>query len=367
MFYRILFAFLFLALSRQPARAANQLVFSSEGVFFGGDDQGTGAYLGVDINEVTQERLSALKLKEERGVEVLVVDQDSPAGKAGLKPQDVILSMNGTNIESGPQLRRLIRETPPGRTVTLAISRDGQAQTFKVELGDRTKAWSWKGTEHTWGMEMPKVTVMPSLPEMEFPGSVVVVHSSMRSGLMVENLTAQLGEFFGVKSGRGVLVRSVDKGSRADQAGMRAGDVIVRINDEKIDDTSDFSRALRTLKAGKSSIALVRDKREQTLTIALPERKQSMLGVPAGDLAELQEDVSDALSDAGEAMEEWTSVPLQKALDEQRQTWEKTRKVWESSELQRQLKSLQKELNEKTLPELQKKLDGLKWRACDFI
>jgi membrane-associated protease RseP (regulator of RpoE activity) len=367
MFYRILFTLLFLALSRQPSRAANQLVFSSEGVFFGGDDQGTGAYLGVDINEVTQERLSALKLKEERGVEVLVVDQDSPAGKAGLKPQDVILSINGTNIESGPQLRRLIRETPPGRTVTLAISRDGQAQTFKVELGDRTKAWSWKGTEHAWGVEMPKVTVMPSLPEMEFPGSVVVVHSSMRSGLMVENLTAQLGEFFGVKSGRGVLVRSVDKGSRADQAGMRAGDVIVRIDAEKIDDTSDFSRALRTLKAGKSSIALVRDKREQTLTITLPERKQSMLGVPEGDLAMLQEDVTSALSDAREAMEEWTGPPLQQALNEYRKTWDQKSTQWRSGEFQRQMKALEKEWNEKTLPELQKKLNELQWRSCDYI
>ena len=65
-----------------------------------GEETGTGSYLGVDISDVTSERLAALKLKDERGVEVTMVDQDAPAGKAGLKEHDVILTMNGTNVES---------------------------------------------------------------------------------------------------------------------------------------------------------------------------------------------------------------------------------------------------------------------------
>src|SRR5690242_16152315 len=76
------------------------------------------AYLGVDLRDVTTDRLSALKLKEERGVEVTMVDQDAPAGKAGLKEHDVILTMNGTNVDSVEQLRRMIHETPAGRTVS---------------------------------------------------------------------------------------------------------------------------------------------------------------------------------------------------------------------------------------------------------
>jgi len=67
------------------------------------EDSGTGSYLGVDISDVTTDRLGALKLKEEKGVEVTMVDQDAPAGKAGIKEHDVILSMNGTPIESGVQ------------------------------------------------------------------------------------------------------------------------------------------------------------------------------------------------------------------------------------------------------------------------
>jgi C-terminal processing protease CtpA/Prc len=97
----------------------------------------------------------------------------------------------------------------------------------------------------------------------------------MRSGLMVENLTPQLGEFFGARNGHGVLVRSVEKGSRADKAGLRAGDVIVRVGDQPVHDTSDFTHALHTRSAGSVTVGVIRDKKEQTITITLPERKDS--------------------------------------------------------------------------------------------
>src|SRR5438270_8292128 len=93
------------------------MVFPSEG----------GAYLGVDVQDVTSDRLSQLKLKEERGAEIEMVDQDAPAGKAGLREHDVILSFNGEPVESVEQLHRMIRETPAGRSLALGISRDGQA------------------------------------------------------------------------------------------------------------------------------------------------------------------------------------------------------------------------------------------------
>ncbi|PYX77053.1 MAG: hypothetical protein DMG72_03215, partial [Acidobacteria bacterium] len=98
---------------------ATESSYSSFGDAYGypSEEFGTTSYLGVDITDVSADRLSALKLKEERGVEVTMVDQDAPAGKAGLKEHDVILTMNGANIESGAQLRRMIHETPPGRVV----------------------------------------------------------------------------------------------------------------------------------------------------------------------------------------------------------------------------------------------------------
>ena len=237
---------------------------------FSSEDSGTGAYLGVDINDVTTERLSALKLKELNGVEVTMVDQDAPAGKAGIKEHDVILTMNGTTIVSGAQLRRMIRETPAGRVVTLGLSRDGQPVTVKVQLGDRHNEVS---------MNMPNVHVnIPELhvmPDIDIPAmNMVVVTSSARSGLMVENITPQLGDFFGVKNGNGVLVRSVEKGSRAEKAGFRAGDVVVKVNDQAVHDTSDFSHAVKSRNGNSVNVSIMRDKREQTITLTLPEKKE---------------------------------------------------------------------------------------------
>lgn len=241
---------------------------------YSSEESGTGAYLGVDISDVSTERLSALKLKEEKGVEVTMVDQDAPAGRAGIKEHDVILTMNGTPVESAAQLRRMIHETPAGRVVTFDLSRDGQPLTVKVQLGDRHKEFSYtpKDKEKDFHFSMPQ---MPNLPDFDMPQvNVVVVHSSARSGLMVENLTPQLGEFFGVKNGNGVLIRSVEKGSRGEKAGFRAGDVIVKVNDQPVHDSSDFTQALRS-RHGSVSVGVIRDKKEQNLNLTLPERKDS--------------------------------------------------------------------------------------------
>jgi membrane-associated protease RseP (regulator of RpoE activity) len=236
------------------------------------EEGGASSYLGVDIADVSPERLGELKLKEEHGAEVTMVDQDAPAGKAGLHEHDVIVSLNGAAVESAAQLRRMIRETPPGRVVSLGISRDGQPLTIKVQLADRHKSTGW---DQNGKFEMPKMPKMPDLPDFDLPVSVVVVHSGMRSGLMVENLSPQLGEFFGVKSGKGVLVRSVEKGSRGEKAGFRAGDVVVKVNNQPVHDSSDFTHALRSSSGGAASVTVMREKKEQTLTLTLPEKKDS--------------------------------------------------------------------------------------------
>ena len=114
----------------------------SEAFGYSSEDFGGGSYLGVDTRDVTTDRLSDLKLKEEHGVEVTMVDQDAPAGKAGVKEHDVILNLNGNQVESVEQLRRMIREIPPGRIVNLGISRDGQPMTLKAQLADRKKTFA---------------------------------------------------------------------------------------------------------------------------------------------------------------------------------------------------------------------------------
>jgi len=233
---------------------------------FGGYEGGS-SYLGIDTQDVTPQRVGPLKLKEERGVEVLTVDQDAPAGKAGLKEHDVILEFNGTKVEGVEHLRRMIREIPPGRTATVAVSRDGKPMLFKVQLADKGQAMRMSGTRK---IMIPR----PVIPDFDFPAVDVMVQTSgSRSGAVVENLTPQLGDFFGARNGEGVLVRSVEKGSAAEAAGLKAGDVIVRVENEHITDRGDWKTALRNHRRGKVSVGIIRDKKEQTISSTMPEPK----------------------------------------------------------------------------------------------
>jgi serine protease Do len=348
--------------------AADQLTFDTGDSYgFSSEDWGSGSYLGVDTRDITPDRLPALHLKDERGVEVTMVDQDAPAGKAGLKEQDVILTLNGAEVQSVEQLRRMIRETPPGRVVTLGLSRNGQAMTIKVELADRKKNYSRNFGPDTkqFKFNMPMMPAMPAMPDMDLPVSIVVVHSSARSGLMVENLTPQLGDFFGAKNGQGVLVRSVEKGSSADKAGFRAGDVIVKVNGEAIHDSGDFSHALRSRKDNTASISVIRDKKEQTITITLPERKQSDLfresldvNIPAID-AETRDELSKLQSEMAHLtpeMEEAINRELELVKPQiERETREAHRR---SEEIKRQMRDVQREWRDHQR-EIERELKGL--------
>jgi len=291
---------------------------STQSYVFSSDEGGTASYLGIDIADITPERLSALKLKEERGVEVTTVDQDAPAGKAGIREHDVILTMNGTTIESGAQLRRMIHETPPGRVVTLGLSRDGQPMTVKVQLADRQKEFpSFKGPDIH--VQIPEIHI----PDIDIPSwNMIMVTSSERSGLTVENITPQLGEFFGVKNGNGVLVRSVEKGSRGEKAGFRAGDVIVKVNDESVHDTSDFSHAMKSRDGNSVSVSVVRDKKEQNLNLTLPDRKEhswfeeeSFDAEPLTD-AENTYELSELQDELAKMQSQVTLANAQKAMEE---------------------------------------------------
>src|SRR5580692_4856301 len=148
---QVLTAIAMLPLMLTPSNAAQRWTLDSTQPFgIPSEDSGTSSYLGVDIVDITSDRLGALKLKEEKGVEVTMVDQDAPAGKAGIKEHDVILTMNGAPVESKTQLQRLIHETPAGRVVSLGLSRDGQPMTIKVQLADRRNEFAHMGKEGDW-------------------------------------------------------------------------------------------------------------------------------------------------------------------------------------------------------------------------
>jgi serine protease Do len=222
---------------------------------------GGGSYIGVMMQEVDSERAKALKLHEEGGVEITVVEQDSPAEKAGLKVGDVVLKYNGQRVEGMQQFARMVHETPAWREVKIDISRAGVAQTVIVKVAQRK-------TQH---MEMGEAPQMPErfdihIPDM--PRGFMTLRSSVL-GVEAESIDGQLAQYFGVKDG--VLVRSVLKGSAAEKAGIRAGDVIVKIDDARVATPADISGRLRTLHGKAASVVVMRDHKELTVSVSISD------------------------------------------------------------------------------------------------
>jgi serine protease Do len=331
---------------------------------FSSDDQPGGtSYLGVDTRDITPDRVSALKLKDESGVEVTMVDQDAPAGKAGIQEGDVILTINGNKVESVEQLRRMIREIPPGRVTNVGISRDGRPMNFQVKLATRERFMSMD-TVKAYKFKMPEIPPIPPI-DIESPVSVVVVHSSLRSGLVVENLTRQLGEFFGAKDGQGVLVRSVERGSQADKAGFRAGDVIVRVEKDAIHDTGDFRHAMRSHRSDKQvSVGIIRDKKEINVTLPLPENRDSgrllldeerfevpdididadMLEKLDVEVARLKPQITLAMREAQRSIEKASREFCKQQRNEMQKEMRR-----QQNEMQRHQKEMQQQLHDQTL------------------
>src|ERR1700722_11265407 len=199
-----------------------------------------GTYLGVNLAEIDTNRAKELKLKEDYGAEISRVEENSPAEKAGVKPGDVVLEYNGQRVEGMEQFGRMVRETPPGREVKLTISRDGAVQTLTAVLGLRKFPFSGNFPP---GFEVPEFH-MPDIPQI-----FTTIRSPML-GVEAESLGSQLAVYFGVKEG--VLVRSVLDNTAAQKAGVKAGDVVVKVDGMGVTTPSELSTAVRTANAKKT-------------------------------------------------------------------------------------------------------------------
>jgi serine protease Do len=218
-----------------------------------------GSFLGIGLKEIDSDRAKELKLREESGVEITRVEENSPAAKAGLKVADVVLQYNGQRVEGIEQFSRFVHETPPGREVKLTVSRDGNLQTIVARIGSR-KAMAWAPA----APEMPRVE-MPPMPDI--PHNLMMWRSSML-GIEAEPLRGQLAEYFGAKEG--VLVRAVTRDSAAEKAGLKAGDVILKVNGTSVTTPGEITSVVRSLEAKKSvPIVLLRDHREMTVSATL--------------------------------------------------------------------------------------------------
>jgi hypothetical protein len=230
-------------------------------------DNDTG-WLGVAADEVTADRAKDARLSSERGVYVASVQAGSPAEKAGLKKGDVILSYDAQSVQGAQQFRRLVRETPPGRTISLAVWRDGNSQQFSVKIGERgdqEESFVFPGMHGDHGP-------LPRDFKFHFDMPSVWDFSGPRLGINAQDLDGQLGAYFGAPDGKGVLVTEVLPDTPAEKAGLKAGDVITRVEGKQIGTTSDLRENLRAKSAtGDITLNILRRGSAMTLRVKLPK------------------------------------------------------------------------------------------------
>jgi serine protease Do len=217
-----------------------------------------GGYLGVRLADIDSERAKALKLGEDRGVEIKAVMEGSPADKAGIQPGDVMLSYNGEQLLGAQQLSRLVQETPPGRKVKVQYWREGKTLSAVVVVG----AMSLPNNNPFQGFPLPNWQA----PAIDVPAPFLVWRNSA-VGIEFEHVDAQLAGYFGVKGG--ILVRSVQHGSPAERAGLRAGDVIFSVAQQTLSGEHDFSSLLRQ-HGSAVPVSVMRDHKRVDVTISLP-------------------------------------------------------------------------------------------------
>jgi len=223
----------------------------------------------VGVAEIDAERVKALNLKEERGVEVKSVDDDSPAAKAGVKVGDVILEYNGQRVEGDEQFVRLVQETPVGRQAKLLIVRAGAPQTLTATIGVRPgNGFFWNGDDGIKHLQSHMRQMEIHMPDTPRP---LISWQSRTLGVESESLNSQLAEYFGVKEG--ALVRSVIKGTAAEKAGIKAGDVITKVGDQKVAAPKDITNALRSASSAKAiPITVTRERKEMTVSVTIEDK-----------------------------------------------------------------------------------------------
>jgi len=204
-------------------------------------------WLGVSVQELTPSLRETMKAGNRSGLLITDVVEGSPADDANLREEDVLLSFDGKSVEKADEFTELVRNTPPDKKVKVKILRDGEERELEVTVGAR-KSESWVGG-HGWGKN-PGMVWMGDWP---------------RLGVQVQDLNKDLAPYFKVEEKNGVLVLEISKDGPAGKAGLKAGDVITRVGDEKITDSDDLISALHDYEEGdKVKIEYVRQGKNST-------------------------------------------------------------------------------------------------------
>ncbi|HEV2221588.1 MAG TPA: PDZ domain-containing protein [Candidatus Acidoferrales bacterium] len=239
------------------AAQGQQLFAQTQGLLDASDDAG---WLGIEIAEVTPEKAKEFKLPRPEGVIVSEVLPDGPSAKAGLQAKDVILEYDGQPVEGTVQFRRLVRETPPGRSVPVEVVRNGHDEKLTVQVGNNARSMDTRLRE---ALPPRNFNFKFSMPEL-FPGMTPVL------GIQAEDVSGQLGTYFHVPGEAGVLIREVSPNSAAAKAGLKAGDVITSVDGAAVKTVDDLREHLRDQRERKSvSLTIIRQGSEIKVPVTI--------------------------------------------------------------------------------------------------
>jgi len=199
-------------------------------------------FLGVALHEVMPAEVERFKLPGEFGGWVEAVAPDSPAQDSGILVDDVIVGFNGERVISARALRRMVYESPAGRTVELRLIRDGRPLLLAVKLGV--------------GQEIAPISPAPAPPR-----------EPRRFGAWVEPVQPQLGEYLGLPEGAGMMVTEIQPGSAAERAGVQARDILALIDETDITSAEALSNAIQALTKPEARLEIIRNGARQTLSL----------------------------------------------------------------------------------------------------
>ncbi len=201
----------------------------------------TRGWLGVAIQDISEEMAEYYGMKNGKGVLVAEVFEGDPADEAGIKPGDIILEVNGKKIDTSRELTRMIAGIRVGDVAKIKVLRDDREKTFGVKIAKREDVTSRKTTNGR---------------EDEF-------------GIRVSNLTPETARRFNITEASGVIVVDVKSGSKGSEADVRAGDLIKEVNHQTIESVKDYKTEIRKIKKGESVHLFIRRKNVGFLVVKL--------------------------------------------------------------------------------------------------